>query len=132
MIQIFNGPPAGLQVAPHDVRILAAGHQVAVREVDFSKVHDKDSLMLAFLSGLGLTDRFGHNWDALFDVLTDPASTSRRLALVLYDYARFRNRRNNLSAQLESVLIDAQRAAAEQGRDLWLLMEEADSNTRHW
>ena len=132
MMQIFGGPPDGLQSAPHDVRIIAAGHQVAVREVNFSTVHDKDSLMLAFLAGLGLTDRFGHNWDALYDVLTDPESTRKRLALVLYDYARFRSRRANLCAQLESVLFDAQRTAAEQDRDLWLLIEEADSDPRHW
>ena len=30
------------------------------------------------------------------------------------------------------VLLDAQQAAREQGRRLWLLAEEPDSDTRHW
>ncbi|UTA50032.1 barstar family protein [Deinococcus radiodurans] len=54
--------------------MLAAGHQVSVREVVLTGVRDKEALMLAFLSGLGLTHSFGRNWDALYDVLTDPNS----------------------------------------------------------
>lgn len=128
MIQVFSAAPDGLQPAPPDLRILAAGHQIGVREVGFSAVHDKDTLMLAFLSGLGLTEHFGRNWDALYDVLTDPQAMPARLALVLCDFGRFRPRHPHLGAQLEAVLLDAQRTLAAQGRDLWLLVEARDSD----
>ncbi|MFC4637023.1 barstar family protein [Deinococcus hohokamensis] len=131
MMQVFGAPPDGLQLAPHDVRLLAAGHQIGVREVGFTGVRDKDTLMMAFLSGLALTERFGRNWDALYDVLTDPQARPARLALVLCDYAQFRGRHVQLGAQLEAVLLDAQRTLAAQGRALWLLIEERDSDPRH-
>lgn len=131
MINVFAAEPEGLQQAPHEIRMLAAGHQVSVREVSLAGVRDKDGLMLAFLSGLGLTQTFGRNWDALYDVLTDPEQVSGRFALVLRDHEGLRRHRH-LCAELESVLLDAQQAAREQGRRLWLLAEEPDSDTRHW
>ena len=132
MMNVFAEAPAGLQQAPHEIRMLAAGHQVSVREVALTGVRDKDGLMLAFLSGLGLTQTFGRNWDALYDVLTDPEQVSGRFALVLRDHESFRRRNRHLGAELEGVLLDAQQAAAQQGRLLWLLAEEPDSDTRHW
>ena len=132
MIQVFAEIPQGIQTAPHELRMAAAGHQVAVREVDLTHVRDKDSLMMAFLSGLALTQSFGRNWDALYDVLTDPQQFSGRLAVVLCDYAHFKKKRAALCSELEGVLLDAQANAAEQGRLLWLLAEEPDSDTRHW
>ncbi|SMB91792.1 barstar family protein [Deinococcus hopiensis] len=132
MIHVFAQAPQGIQTAPHDARILAAGHQVALREVDLSQVHGKESLMLAFLRGLSLSGNFGHNWDALYDVLTDSDACPARFALVLCDYGHFRTRHRHLAAPLEGVLIDAQREAAGQGRSLWLLAEEPDSDTAHW
>ena len=132
MINVFAAAPQGVQPAPHEIRMLAAGHQVSVREVALGGVRDKEGLMLAFLSGLGLTQSFGRNWDALYDVLTDPEQVSGRFALVLRDYETFRQRQRKLSTELEGVLLDAQQAAQEQGRVLWLLAEEPDADTRHW
>jgi len=132
MMGVFGDAPQGIQVAPHDPRIIAAGYQVALREVDLSHVRDKESLMLAFLRGLALTEHFGRNWDALYDVLTDPEARPARFALVMCDYEHFCKRHRHLAAELEGVLLDAQRDAAAQGRSLWLLAEELDSDTRHW
>ncbi|GGR46198.1 nuclease inhibitor [Deinococcus seoulensis] len=131
-MQVFDEAPQGIQTAPHEPRILAAGHQVSVREINFGNVHDKSSLMLAFLNGLGLRDTFGQNWDALYDVLTDPDQRPARLALLLCGYAHFRRRHPNLTRDLEQVLLDAQTEAARTDRHLWLLSEEPDSDTRHW
>lgn len=132
MINVFQQAPQGIQTAPHEPRILAAGHQVAVREVDLEGVGDKEGLMLAFLRGLGLTDHFGRNWDALYDVLTDPDARPARFALVLRDYGHFQTRHRHLGPQLQQVLLDAQAEAAARGRALWLLAEEPDHDPRHW
>lgn len=132
MIQIFDDAPAGIQAAPHDPRILAAGYQVMVREVSFGAVDDKDSLMLAFLSGLALSQSFGRNWDALHDILSDPEHWPDKLALLLCDYEHFRSRHAHLARELESVLLDAQAEAARNGRRLWLLVEEPDSDPNAW
>ncbi|GAA5511762.1 hypothetical protein Dcar01_00475 [Deinococcus carri] len=130
MINVFAEAPQGIQAAPHDPRIIAAGYQVAVREVDLSHVRDKEGLMLAFLRGLALTENFGRNWDALYDVLTDPNARPARFALVLCGYDLFRRRSRQLGAELERLLLDAQRNAAQQGRSLWLLTEEPDTDPR--
>lgn len=132
MINVFNAPPEGIQTAPHDMRIIAAGYQVSVREVDLTRVRDKESLMLAFLRGLALTQTFGHNWDALFDVLTDPQARPARFALVLCDYDHFRKRHAKLNAEMEAVLLDAQREVMAAGRQLWVLAEEPESDPRRW
>ena len=127
MIQVFDEVPTGIQHAPHDYRMTAAGYQVAVREVDLSYVRDKESLMMAFLSGLGLTQSFGRNWDAMYDVLTDPEQFPGRLAVVLNDYEHFRRKNPKLCAEMEQVLLDTQKAATDEGRLLWLLAKERDS-----
>lgn len=132
MMNVFNAAPEGIQTAPHDMRIVAAGYQVSVREVDLTRVRDKESLMLAFLRGLALTQSFGHNWDALFDVLTDADARPPRFALVLCDYDHFRKRQTKLNAELEAVLLDAQREVAAAGRQLWVLAEEPESDPRRW
>ncbi len=132
MMQVFDQAPEGIQKAPHEPRILAAGYQVALREVGFSDVHDKESLMLAMLRGLALTDSFGHNWDALYDVLTDPGARQTKLGLLLRDFEYFCQRHPQLSAELERVMLDAQRDAAEHGRQLWLLTEELESDPKNW
>ncbi|GGB74011.1 barstar family protein [Deinococcus soli (ex Cha et al. 2016)] len=132
MIQIFNEPPQGLQTAPHEPRIIAAGYQIAVREIDFGTVHDKDTLMLAFLKGLALRDTFGRNWDALYDVLTDPEQLNPRYALILCDYTHFKKRHPHLARELEQVLLDAQQNASEHNRSLWLLAEEPDHDPNGW
>ncbi|GAA5501356.1 hypothetical protein Dxin01_01088 [Deinococcus xinjiangensis] len=130
MIQVFDEVPNGIQQAPHDCRITAAGYQVALREVDLTVVRDKEALMMAFLSGLALTQSFGRNWDALYDVLTDPEQFSGRLAVVLYDYTHFKKKNAKLCAEMDGVLLDAQKAAAEEGRLLWLLAQERESAGR--
>lgn len=132
MMNVFSQPPSGLQLAPHEPRLRAAGYQIAVREIDFSHVRDKEALMLAFLRGLALTESFGRNWDALYDVLTDrTANANPRRALLLTDYLHFRKTRPQLAQQLEEVLLDAQRFVTEQGGALWLLTEEDEVTPPH-
>ncbi len=132
MIQVFDQAPARIQTAPHDPRIIAAGYQISVREINFNGVHDKDTLMVAFSQGMCLSERFGCNWDALYDVLTDPEARPAKLALILYNYVEFKRRHGKLAKELESVLLDAQTNAAENQRQLWLLAEESVIDPKHW
>jgi RNAse (barnase) inhibitor barstar len=130
VILIFDEVPHGIQVAPHDPRVIAAGYQVAVREVNFGGAHDKASVMQAFHAGLGLSQAFGRNWDALYDVLSDPEVWPAKLAVMLCDYEHFRARHARLAGELEDVLLDAQAEAARQQRRLWLLTSQPDSDAQ--
>lgn len=107
--------------------MVAAGAQVRLREVNLSEVSGKADLMLAFASGLTLTANFGRNWDALYDVLSDPAQVPERLALVLCGYPNFEREHPRLAAQLRNVLLDAQKALASEGKALWLLSDVPES-----
>lgn len=126
MINVFATTPSGIQPAPHDIRVLAAGYQIAVREVNLSGVRDKEALMLAFLAGLGLIQTFGRNWDALHDSLTDPEQTSDKFALMLTEYHHFKRKNSRLGKELEEVLINAQQEVAEQNRAIWILANESE------
>ncbi|WP_291423781.1 barstar family protein [Deinococcus sp.] len=120
---LFHTAPDGLQPAPHDARALAAGQQITTHEVQLAQVEDKGSLMTALVAGLGLRPTFGHNWDALYDVLTDPAEFPDKSAILLRHHEPFRQRHPRLCEQLEGVLLDAQAENREQGRQLWLLTD---------
>lgn len=126
-MSIFDDPPQGIQPAPAEPRLVAAGAQVRLREVTLSAVQDKDDLMLAFANDLALNATFGRNWDALYDVLSDPDTAPPRLALVMCDYPDFERRHAKLAAELKQVLLDAQKALAGAGKALWLLSELPES-----
>ncbi|TSA87318.1 barstar family protein [Deinococcus detaillensis] len=126
-MSIFESPPEGIQPAPAEPRMVAAGAQVRLREVNLGNVSDKDDLMLAFANDLTLTPNFGRNWDALYDVLSDPEQVPERLALVLCSYPDFERQHPKLAAQLTSVLLDAQTALAARGKALWLLSDVPES-----
>lgn len=126
-MSIFDDPPQGVQPAPAEPRLLAAGAQVRLREVTLSNVQDKGDLMLAFAGDLDFSFSFGRNWDALYDVLSDPDTAPPRLALVLCDYPDFERRHARLAAELRQVLLDAQQALAGAGKMLWLLSELPES-----
>ncbi|MFC6591225.1 hypothetical protein ACFP81_03730 [Deinococcus lacus] len=56
---------------------------------------------------------------------------SERMALILRGYDGLLAERPRLGT-LAQVLLDAQRARAEQGAQLWLLAEEPESDLYHW
>ena len=126
-MSIFDDAPDGIQPAPAEPRLVAAGAQVRLREINLAHVRDKDDLMLAFTNDLPLTIGFGRNWDALYDVLSDPEIMPQRLALVLCDYPDFQRHHAKLAAELGRVLLDAQTALAGHGKALWLLWDLPES-----
>lgn len=126
MSQFFDDAPDGLQLPPQDLPEQATQARVELRELDFSDVEDKDSLMDVIVKALELGRDFGRNWDALYDVLTDPDEQPAKLALLLSGDGHLKERSPELYEDLEGVLLDAQAEAIDQGRDLWLLSEEAE------
>ena len=83
--------------------------------------------MLAFANDLTLNSSFGRNWDALYDVLSDPEAMPDKLALVLCDYPDFQRHHARLAAELSHVLQEAQNALAASGKALWLLWDLPES-----
>ncbi|MFC4455721.1 barstar family protein [Deinococcus sonorensis] len=112
--------PSGLQPAPAEPRLWAAGARLMFRELELQHVQDKDDLMQALGRDLTLPPHFGHNWDALYDVLSDPA-TARPEAIHLCHLEAFRTAHPKLAADLLDVLLDAQSERARSGVGLWLL-----------
>ena len=120
-VKLFDRVPDGIQMAPAGVRELAEHAGVELHEIELASLHSKHGLMDAFASGLELGESFGHNWDALYDVLADPEAGVARRALLLIGLEDFAVRCPELARELESVLLDAQAALAEAHQSLWLL-----------
>ncbi|GGQ94936.1 barstar family protein [Deinococcus ruber] len=109
--------PTGFQTAPTDLNALPADLQT----LDLNSIDSKAELMHALAYTLHLPPHFGHNWDALYDLLSDPdARTSA--ALHLTHWGEFQARRPDLAGPLRSVLLDAQEALHAAGISLWLLV----------
>ena len=112
--------PAGLQQAPADPQLTAAGIGASLRELDLSVVDGKAELMHQLARDLTLPTHFGRNWDALYDVLSDPQAVNATV-ICLKGWTDFQARHSELAATLESVLLDAQTALAVENIPLWVL-----------
>ena len=117
----LDGAPDGFQQAPADPQLLAAGAGAALRQLDLTGVDGKADLMRQLARDLTLPAHFGHNWDALYDVLSDPGAM-RATVLCLRGWATFQARHAELADTLKGVLIDAQDALAGAGIPLWVLV----------
>jgi Barstar (barnase inhibitor) len=127
-VSVFEHLPNGIQSTFSGLRERAEHAGVALHEIDLVGLHSKHGLMDVFAASLDLGEYFGHNWDALYDVLADPqffdnAAGPARRALLLIGLADFEERCPELSEQLRSVLLDAQAALAQAHQSLWLLSD---------
>ncbi len=113
--------PDGLQTAPADPQLTAAGIGASLRELDLSTVDGKAELMHQLARDLTLPAHFGRNWDALYDVLSDPEDM-KATVVCLKGWTDFQARHSELAATLESVLLDAQTALAGADIPLWVLV----------
>ncbi len=113
--------PDGFQSSPTDPQLLAAGVQATFRALDLSAVDGKAELMAQLSRDLSLPRHFGRNWDALYDVLSDP-DAMRGTVVCLKDWEGFVVRQPELAARLEGVLLDAQEALASYDVPLWVLV----------
>lgn len=126
----FEQVHPGVFIAGEDVRLEAATRHVRLWPIDLSAVQDKDQLMTAFAADLELPDWFGANFDALYDVLTDPDFVPDRAGLLLVGLDALNGRDPELGSHLLGVLLEAQAAAADLGRHLWLFEEPAAPDAR--
>lgn len=113
--------PDGLQQAPADPQLTAAGIGASLRQLDLSGVDGKAELMHQLTRDLTLPAHFGRNWDALYDLLADPQSMNATV-VCLKGWADFQARHSELAAMLESVLLGAQTALAAANIPLWILV----------
>ena len=109
--------PDGFQTAPADLTDLPTDLQT----LDLSGIDSKAELMSRLAQTFKLPGYFGHNWDALYDSLSDPDARSSA-ALYLADWGEFQARRPELAGPLRGVLLDAQEALRDAGVPLWLLV----------
>lgn len=70
---LLNPASSGVYRTPPDVAILrdSAGAAVTWRDIDLDSVRTKHELLNTFAAACGFAATFGHNWDALADVLQD-------------------------------------------------------------
>ena len=113
--------PVGLQTAPADPQLTAAGIGASLRQLDLTGVDGKAELMHQLARDLTLPAHFGRNWDALYDVLSDPQAMNATI-ICLKGWTDFQARHGELAATLESVLLDAQTALAGAEIPLWVLV----------
>lgn len=74
--------------------------------VNLALANDKDSLMTLLQDSLQLPDYFGHNWDALHDVLTDSAVFAGNTKVTLQNHYVFVKKCPELEKTLMHILSD--------------------------
>lgn len=80
---------SGLYVidAAQYAQVRRQGHAVVLAG---EAIPDREAFFAALAAGLHFPDYFGHNWDAVYDLLTDPGwFPNEGLVLVLNDLQRF-------------------------------------------
>lgn len=88
----------------------AAARQAGLRHatINLAKAKDKATLFAELDRALGLPDHFGHNWDALADVLEDRDWLGARgRVVVLAHAAAYRNDHPTDARMLEEILAEA-------------------------
>jgi RNAse (barnase) inhibitor barstar len=111
----------GLEVFQGDLKMAAAAQQATLREVDLTRVDGKAELMHVLAHDLILPPHFGRNWDALYDLLSDPGNM-RDTVLCFHGWPDFARRHPELAEQFEGVLRDAQEALYPHRIGLWALI----------
>jgi RNAse (barnase) inhibitor barstar len=85
----------------------AAG-EAHVAWIDGSEISDRDGLMDALGEALALPDWFGRNWDALRDVLRDPALRNDVTTLVIRNSTSLWRESPRIAGSLVEIWLDAE------------------------
>ena len=81
------------------------GYDVAA--IDGGDIADRDDLMEALASALGLPDYFGRNWDALDEVLRDPDVAIEARTVVVSDATSLWREHPRMAGTLVEVWLDS-------------------------
>jgi RNAse (barnase) inhibitor barstar len=91
--------------------------------VDLSKARDKATLFGELDGALGLPEHFGHNWDALADVLEDSDWLGKKgRAIVLAHAAAWRKEHPNDWTTLDEILSEAVEFWKERNVAFWVFV----------
>lgn len=131
MLDVFSQPPSGIQEAPQDARLNAAGHQVALRSVKLNYATNEKTLREQLAVGLSLLHSSVDTWENLLQTLTSDEIPDR-YGILLLGYRDFRYRLEALSNDLDHVLLEAQRIQASKGKQMYLLAAYAETNPAHF
>ena len=131
MLDVFSDAPSGIQIAPHEVRLNAAGHQVSLRAVNLDEVKDPETLHQQQAVGLSMPPTQTETWQSLLLALTDDA-IPKRFGILLLGYRDFRYRHEALSDSLDKTLLEAQQIQATKDKALYLLAAYAENNPDHF
>ncbi|ADY26537.1 hypothetical protein Deipr_1393 [Deinococcus proteolyticus MRP] len=131
MLDVFSQPASGIQDAPHDPRLSAAGHQVGLRAVRLNCAGDRHTLSQELMLGLSISLEAVQSWDSLFEALTAPGQPER-FGILLLGYRDFRFQHPQLSDELDRTLVAAQQALAAQGKALYLLAAYPETDPTHF
>lgn len=112
----WKGPAESLKAA-------ATHANLAFATVDLSKAKDKATLFGELDRALKLPDHFGHNWDALADVLEDRDWLGKRGRTVLLAHAEpFRKDHPRDWGTLEDILAEAAEFWKERHVPFWVFV----------
>ena len=105
------------------LKAAAAQAHLPFAVVDLAKARDKAALIGELDRQLGLPEHFGHNWDALADVLEDRDWLGKHgRAIVLSHTAAWRREHPNEAGTLEDILAEASAFWKERNVPFWVFV----------
>lgn len=112
------------QGAIEPLKSAAAHAKLKLARVDLGKAKDKATLFAEIDRALGLPEHFGHNWDALADVLEDRDWLGKQGRVVaLHKVSAFRKDHPNEYATLEEIMTEASEFWQERGVPFWVFLD---------
>ena len=105
------------------IRTAAAHAGLGFAQVDLAKAKDKATLFAELDRALALPDHFGHNWDALADVLEDRDWLGRKGRVILLAHANaYRKDHPTDARMLEEILAEAAEFWNERHVPFWVFV----------
>jgi RNAse (barnase) inhibitor barstar len=137
LAKLVNTGPSGVYrlAALGDTAIVERKVQAAglrFFHVDCRDVTSKEALLCTLERGLSFPDYFGHNWDALFDCLTDLSFTcGRGCCILLEDLGPFAHAAPRHLETLLEILCDAAQHWAKQSASFYVLVTALPGHGLH-
>ncbi|HEY5862796.1 MAG TPA: barstar family protein [Casimicrobiaceae bacterium] len=109
--------------APDALKSAATHAHLRFASVDLSKAHDRATLFAEIDGALKLPEHFGHNWDALADVLEDRDWLGRHgIVVALSHSASYKRNHPTEWGTLEDILAEAAEFWKERHAAFWVFV----------